>query len=125
MKHKDIRPIYSGEIGNQTNKVGFGEMPEIESQKSKAINKALEVFGAYFEDGNNFYGSGVYNAIEMLEQAQKEEPKMEDYESCKGLLIVNFSDKSEHAKIKAITGEEDTLHEMLVKVFEKIVKNES
>lgn len=39
-------------------------------KKDEAINKALEVFQHYFDDNGNFYGNGIYNAIEKLNEAK-------------------------------------------------------
>lgn len=39
-------------------------------KKDEAINKASEVFQQYFDDGGKFYGNGIYEAIEKLNEAK-------------------------------------------------------
>ncbi len=39
-------------------------------QKDEAIDKALQVFQQYFDDGGHFYGNGIYDAIENLKNAK-------------------------------------------------------
>lgn len=41
-------------------------------QKDEAIEKALEVFDQYVEDGGHFYGHGIYIAIEKLKAAKND-----------------------------------------------------
>ena len=38
-------------------------------KKDEAINKVLEVFQQYFDDGGKFYGNGIYETIEKLSDA--------------------------------------------------------
>ncbi len=39
-------------------------------QKNEAIEKASQVFQQYFDDGGKFYGNGIYEAIEKLNEAK-------------------------------------------------------
>jgi hypothetical protein len=41
-------------------------------QKDEAIEKALEVFDQYVEDGGHFYGHGFYIVIEKLKAAKND-----------------------------------------------------
>lgn len=42
-------------------------------KKDEAIDKALDTFQNYWDDDNQFYGAGIYVAVDLLREAKTEE----------------------------------------------------